>query len=125
MKHLDLDYSADQAARRLLDESAYRIPASKFPLVARFMSQEGATSIPVTEMVVNSLITSYRDGAKVTPGKVTVSGLAWDGGYGIRSVEISTDAGKTWSSANWATTSAAMGSGHGSLSSTRSAARTR
>ncbi len=80
-------------------KSAYRIPASKFPLVARFMSQEGATSIPVTEMVVNSLITSHRDGAKVTPGKVTVSGLAWDGGYGIRSVEISTDAGKTWSSA--------------------------
>ena len=80
-------------------KSAYRIPASKFPLVARFMSQEDATSIPVTEMVVNSLITSHRDGAKVTPGKVTVSGLAWDGGYGIRSVEISTDAGKTWSSA--------------------------
>jgi hypothetical protein len=35
----------------------------------------------------------------VKPGKVTVSGLAWDGGYGIRTVEVSTDGGKTWSSA--------------------------
>ncbi len=48
-------------------------------------------------MVVNSLITSHRDGDKVKAGKVTVSGQAWDGGYGIRSVEVSTDGGKTWS----------------------------
>ena len=30
---------------------------------------------------------------------VTVGGIAWDGGYGIRAVEISTDDGKTWVSA--------------------------
>ncbi|HEY2528761.1 MAG TPA: molybdopterin-dependent oxidoreductase [Xanthobacteraceae bacterium] len=78
---------------------AYRIPVGKFPVVARFVSQENATSTPITEMVVNSLITSHADGAKVRPGKVTVSGLAWDAGYGIRSVEVSTDGGKTWSSA--------------------------
>jgi hypothetical protein len=28
-----------------------------------------------------------------------VSGLAWDGGYGISRVEVSTDGGKTWMSA--------------------------
>jgi hypothetical protein len=67
--------------------------------VARFVSQENATSTPITEMVVNSLITSHRDGAKVKPGKVTISGLAWDGGYGIRTVDVSTDNGKTWSEA--------------------------
>ncbi len=78
---------------------AYRIPVGKFPVVARFVSQEDATSTPITEMVVNSLITSHRDGAKVKAGKVTVSGLAWDGGYGIRSVEVSTDDGKTWAQA--------------------------
>ena len=50
-------------------------------------------------MVVNSLITSHRDGAKVNAGKVTVSGMAWDGGYGISSVQVSTDGGKTWASA--------------------------
>jgi DMSO/TMAO reductase YedYZ molybdopterin-dependent catalytic subunit len=75
---------------------AYRIPVGKFPVVARFITQENATTTPITEMVVNSLITSHRDGAKIKAGKVTVSGLAWDGGYGIRRVEVSTDGGKTW-----------------------------
>ena len=75
---------------------AYRIPVRQIPLVARFISQENAASTPITEMVVNSLITSHRDGAKIKAGKVTVSGLAWDGGYGVRRVEVSTDGGKTW-----------------------------
>jgi len=78
---------------------AYRIPVGKFPVVARFITQEDATSTPITEMVVNSLITSHRDGDKIKRGKVAVSGLAWDGGYGIRVVEVSTDGGKTWSDA--------------------------
>jgi len=30
---------------------------------------------------------------------VTVSGIAWDGGYGIRSVEVSVDGGKSWTDA--------------------------
>ncbi len=78
---------------------AYRIPIGKFPVTARFTSQEYAPNTPITEMVINSLITSHRDGDKVKPGKVTVSGLAWDGGYGIRTVEMSTDSGRTWSEA--------------------------
>jgi DMSO/TMAO reductase YedYZ molybdopterin-dependent catalytic subunit len=78
---------------------AYRIPLGKFPIVARFTSQENATSTPITEMVINSLITSHADGDKVKVGENVVSGLAWDGGYGIRSVEVSTDNGNTWSEA--------------------------
>jgi hypothetical protein len=78
---------------------AYRIPVGKFPVRDRFLSQENASTTPITEMVVNSLITSHRDGDKVKMGKVAVSGQAWDGGYGIRSVDVSTDGGKTWSSA--------------------------
>jgi len=78
---------------------AYRIPVGKFPLRDRFISQENAASTPITEMVVNSLITSHRDGAKVSAGKTTVSGMAWDGGYGISSVQVSADGGKTWAAA--------------------------
>jgi DMSO/TMAO reductase YedYZ molybdopterin-dependent catalytic subunit len=78
---------------------AYRIPVGKFPVVARFITQEDAASTPITEMVVNSLITSHRDGNKISRGKVTVSGLAWDGGYGINKVDVSSDGGKTWNSA--------------------------
>jgi len=99
MKHLISVTALTQPQGGFWMKPAYRIPVGKFPVVARFVSQEDATSTPITEMVVNSLITSHADGAKVKPGKVTVGGLAWDGGYGIRSVEVSTDGGKTWSGA--------------------------
>ena len=78
---------------------AYRRPVGKLPVVARFVSQENATSTPITEMVVNSLITSHRDGDTVKAGNTTVSGLAWDGGYGVTKVEASGDGGRTWSEA--------------------------
>ena len=78
-------------------KSAYRIPLGKFPVVSRFTSQETAINTPITEMVVNSLITSHADGARVKAGApLTVGGIAWDGGYGITSVELSTDGGVTW-----------------------------
>ena len=44
----------------------------------------------------NSLITSYPEGAAVKAGPVTVGGIAWDGGHGIRIVEVSEDGGNTW-----------------------------
>lgn len=78
---------------------AYRIPLGLFPVVSRFTSQETATNTPITEIVVNSLITSHADGANVKTGKITMSGLAWDGGYGITAVDVSADGGKTWSAA--------------------------
>jgi DMSO/TMAO reductase YedYZ molybdopterin-dependent catalytic subunit len=81
-------------------KSAYRIPVGKFPLVQRFISQETAANTPITEMVVNSLVASPADGARVKAGrKMSISGIAWDGGYGIRSVEISADNGKSWAEA--------------------------
>jgi sulfite dehydrogenase (cytochrome) subunit A len=49
-------------------------------------------------MVVNSLITSHADGARVKPG-TQLGCIAWDGGYGIRTVEVSTDGGKSWAGA--------------------------
>lgn len=76
---------------------AYRIPVGKFPVIDRFVTQENGTSTPITEMVVNSLITAPTNGQKVKAGKaVEVKGIAWDGGYGIQSVEVSTDGGRSW-----------------------------
>lgn len=80
-------------------KSAYRIPVGKFPIIARFITQETPVNTPITEMVVNSLVTSHADGAHVPVGSVMVSGLAWDGGYGIRVVEVSIDGGTTWTPA--------------------------
>jgi DMSO/TMAO reductase YedYZ molybdopterin-dependent catalytic subunit len=99
MKHLIHIEARTQPQGGFWMKPAYRIPVGEFPIRDRFITQEDATSTPITEMVVNSLITSHRDGAKVKAGKVTISGVAWDGGYGIRTVEVSTDGGKTWSTA--------------------------
>ncbi len=75
----------------------YRIPAGKFPVAARFPSQATAANEPITEMLTNSLITSHADGTKVRAGtEVALGGIAWDGGYGIGSVEITADDGRTW-----------------------------
>lgn len=79
---------------------AYRIPKGKFPLIDRYLSQETDVNTPITEMVVNSLITNIQAGQKFKAGRpVVVKGIAWDGGYGIRMVEVSSDAGKTWQQA--------------------------
>jgi DMSO/TMAO reductase YedYZ molybdopterin-dependent catalytic subunit len=76
---------------------AYRIPTGLFPTVQRFATQENEMTTPITEMVVNSLITSPAEGARFRTGEpIFVTGLAWDGGYGIRSVAVSTDNGASW-----------------------------
>jgi DMSO/TMAO reductase YedYZ molybdopterin-dependent catalytic subunit len=80
--------------------TAYRIPKGKFPLVDRFFSQEGEITKPVTEIMVNSLMTNIKEGQLLRAGSpITVKGLAWDGGYGIRSVEVSVNGGKVWQEA--------------------------
>jgi hypothetical protein len=95
VKHLTSISAATKPFGNFWMSAAYRIPLGKFPVVARFISQETAANTPITEMVVNSLIASPADGATVQAGTPLV-GVAWDGGYGIRTVEISTDGGKTW-----------------------------
>jgi DMSO/TMAO reductase YedYZ molybdopterin-dependent catalytic subunit len=99
MKHVNAITALTKPLTNFWMNPAYRIPIGMFPLVARFTSQEYAPNTPITEMVINSLITSHRDGDKISRGKTTVSGMAWDGGYGIAKVEVSTDDGKKWSSA--------------------------
>jgi DMSO/TMAO reductase YedYZ molybdopterin-dependent catalytic subunit len=100
MKHLVEVNVVSQPLKSFWMNPAYRIPTGKFPVIDRFLSQENATSTPITEMVVNSLITNLKPGEKVTAGKpLTVRGIAWDGGYGIREVEVSDDDGKSWRTA--------------------------
>jgi DMSO/TMAO reductase YedYZ molybdopterin-dependent catalytic subunit len=100
MKHVTSIKAVTRAFDGFWMKSAYRIPNGKFPIVAQFMSQETTANTPITEMVVNSLITSHADGAAIKVGSAAmIAGVAWDGGYGIRAVEISTDGGTTWNTA--------------------------
>ena len=91
-------------------KSAYRIPVGRFPLIDRFTSQATDVNEPITEMVVNSLITSLAAGQQVVVGRsFEVKGLAWDGGRGIAGVDVSTDGGRSWKAA-------ALGVDHGRFS---------
>jgi DMSO/TMAO reductase YedYZ molybdopterin-dependent catalytic subunit len=101
MKHLVSIEAATTPFQGFWMKSAYRIPNGKFPVIERFLSQETDTTTPITEMVVNSLTTSPTEGQHFDVGQaVGVSGIAWDGGYGIRLVEVSIDDGKTWHQAS-------------------------
>lgn len=80
-------------------KTAYRIPTGKFPGLVRFQSQDtpNASSTPITELVVNSLITNLQDGQSIPYGQpLTARGVAWDGGHGIAKVEVSIDGGRDW-----------------------------
>lgn len=77
-------------------KSGYRVPTGAFP-GARFTSQETAETTPITEILVNSLITSHVSGARIARGQpMDLAGWAWDGGSGIAVVEISRDGGQSW-----------------------------
>ena len=96
MKHLTDIRIEPKAFDGFWMKAAYRLPTGAFP-GERFMSQETAETTPITETLVNSLITGPATGARLKRGeRVELSGQAWDGGAGIRAVEVSVDGGGVW-----------------------------
>jgi sulfite dehydrogenase len=74
---------------------AYRIPDNACACMEP--GQKGVSMVPINRMDVRSFITSLADGAKVKGGHMhEVKGIAFDGGYGIARVLLSTDGGKNW-----------------------------
>ena len=77
-------------------KAAYRIPTGAFP-GERFASQETKENTPITEILVDSLITGPVAGARLKRGQHAVlAGKAWDNGSGIEAVEVSVDARQSW-----------------------------
>jgi DMSO/TMAO reductase YedYZ molybdopterin-dependent catalytic subunit len=96
MKHLTAINVMSKPLDGFWMKTAYRIPKDRFTS-GQFGSQETGTTIPITEMVVNSLITNLVDGQTLPAGKLTeIKGVAWDGGNGIAQVEVSINGGTTW-----------------------------
>jgi DMSO/TMAO reductase YedYZ molybdopterin-dependent catalytic subunit len=96
MKHLTEIHVQPAAFDGYWMKSAYRIPTGAFA-TARFASQETAENTPITEMVVNSLITSPAPSARARRGEALhVRGKAWDAGAGIAAVEVSVDGRQSW-----------------------------
>jgi DMSO/TMAO reductase YedYZ molybdopterin-dependent catalytic subunit len=97
MKHLVSIEATTKPFTGFWMKNAYRIPNGKFPIVEHFVSQMSAANEPITEMVINSMITAPRHGDTVRVGDTAdIRGVAWDAGYGIQRVEISTDGGESW-----------------------------
>ena len=96
IKHVNRISVLETAEKNFWMASAYRMPRSSFPLLERFVSQESGERSPVTEIAVNSLITSMPAGGAWVAGQSELSGIAWDAGHGLDRVEVSFDGGSTW-----------------------------
>jgi sulfite dehydrogenase (cytochrome) subunit A len=78
-------------------KSAYRVPATPGNTVKP--SDTGYPTTPINRMAVRSFVTNVADGDTLHAGAHTIRGIAFDGGSGIRAVDVSIDGGSTWRTA--------------------------
>ncbi len=98
MKHLNEITVVDQPVKTFWMDTAYRIPDNDCNCVEP--GQTPAKTRPIGKYKVRSFITSIADGGQVPAGRPAVlRGIAFDGGSGIKRVDLSTDAGTTWTPA--------------------------
>ena len=96
IKHVNRVSVLDGPEKNWWMSTAYRMPRAAFPLLERFPSQEAGERAPVTEIAVNSLITSAPASGVLVAGRDDIAGIAWDAGHGLDRVEASFDAGASW-----------------------------
>ena len=73
----------------------YRLPDNDCLCVSP--GSKAATTKPISTLAVRSFLTSLRAGDTVPAGRdIELQGIAFDGGTGIRRVEVSNDAGASW-----------------------------
>ena len=89
-------------------DPAYRIPNNACGCLEP--GENATNKIPISTMKVRSFITNIADGASMKAGgKVLVKGIAFDQGYGIDQVLVSSDGGQHWQAAG-------LGKDHGDFS---------
>jgi DMSO/TMAO reductase YedYZ molybdopterin-dependent catalytic subunit len=99
MKHVTRIDAMTKSLDSFWMQKAYRVPANMFPVEQPFTTQNDNATWPITEIVVNAVISDPMDGDSVSRAGFTVRGVAWDRGHGIRRVEVSLDDSKTWQNA--------------------------
>jgi DMSO/TMAO reductase YedYZ molybdopterin-dependent catalytic subunit len=83
-------------------KTAYRIPATPCGCVEPGTAPK--QTVPINRMTVRSFIAVPESGTQLPAGRpVTVKGIAFDGGYGIREVQVSDDGGASWRRADLGT----------------------
>ncbi|MEO9189683.1 MAG: molybdopterin-dependent oxidoreductase [Acetobacteraceae bacterium] len=95
VKHLNEITVLEHPLANFWMATAYRIPDNECACVPPG-APAGKTK-PIGRYDIRSFITSLSDGAKVGADRpIAIKGIAFDGGSGIKEVELSIDAGKTW-----------------------------
>ncbi len=94
VKHLNEITVLEKPLENFWMATAYRIPDNDCNCVVP--GTPPPKTIPINKLKVRSFVTSVQGGATVKPGPTTLSGIAFDGGSGIKTVELSLDAGATW-----------------------------
>jgi hypothetical protein len=98
MKHLNAITVVDQPVKTFWMDTAYRIPDNDCNCVEPGAAP--AKTKPIGKYKVRSFITSIADGGQLPAGRpIVLKGIAFDGGSGIKAVELSPDAGQTWNPA--------------------------
>ncbi len=90
-----------------LEVSAMEPDAFFYKTAYRFPMQEVAPGAvvppeqmgPMTTMNVKSIIGSHGDGPPIAKGPTEIVGVAWSGGQGVSSVDVSFDGGASWRAA--------------------------
>ncbi len=95
VKHLSEITVVDKPFEQFWMKPAYRIPDTPCGCVEPGTAPKA--TVPINRMTVRSFIAAPESGAQMAVGRgVTLKGIAFDGGYGVREVEISDDGGATW-----------------------------
>ena len=98
VKHLNEITVLDKPLANFWMATAYRIVDNDCNCVAPGMTP--VKTKPIGRFKVRSFITSVADDAHVGAGRsVPLRGIAFDGGTGIRQVQVSIDGGSTWTDA--------------------------
>lgn len=98
VKHLSEIEVLDHEFDGFWMKKAYRIPDTPCACVEPGASP--AHTVPINRMKVRSFFATPQNGARVAVGRpVNLNGIAFDGGYGISEVQVSSDGGTTWKSA--------------------------
>ena len=98
VKHLNRITVLDEPLDNFWMTGAYRIPDNDCNCVTPGTAP--AKTRPIGRYKVRSFITSVQDGARVAAGSpFALRGIAFDGGSGIRRVQVSPDGGTTWADA--------------------------
>jgi hypothetical protein len=95
VKHVSEITVIDESLNTFWMNPAYRIPDNDCGFVEP--GAHPAKTTPIKKFNVRSFITNFQDGATVqTKEKISLKGIAFDGGYGIQEVLYSMDGGKIW-----------------------------